>query len=247
MRTVLIPSLVAGLLLAAGSVGRADDVQAILDKAVKAHGGADKLAKHGAIQTKSKGTIDVAGGVSFTSESTVQPPGQLKEVVQAEVMGQTVTVTTVFDRDKGWIQAGTVNKDMDENLIKVMKETLYLTEMGQVVSLKDRKAELSLVGDDTVEGRAVVGIRVAPKDHKEVNLYFDKKTGLLAKLAWRPTDPMTGAEVGEERIIQEYQEVDGRQVAKKLLINRDGKKYLEAEVLEIKFLDKVDDSTFAKP
>jgi hypothetical protein len=60
-------------------------------------------------------------------------------------------------------------------------------------------------------------------------------------------DAMTGQEVTEERIIQEYQEIDGAKVAKKALVNRDGKKFVEAEVLEVKSLDKLDESEFAKP
>jgi hypothetical protein len=247
MRTVLIPSLVAGLLLAGGSFSRADDIQAILDKAIKAHGGAEKVAKPSTVQTKSKGTIEILGGIAFTEEATIQPPGQLKSVVQIEVMGQNVTVTTVFDRDKGWVQAGGKNMDMDEKLIAVMKDQLYMMSVAKLTALKDKKDDVSLIGDDKVDGRDVVGVRVAPKDHKEISLYFDKKTGLLAKLSWRTTDQMTGQEIGEERIIQEYQELDGLQVAKKVLINHDGKKFIEAEVLEVKLVDKVDDSTFAKP
>jgi hypothetical protein len=53
--------------------------------------------------------------------------------------------------------------------------------------------------------------------------------------------------VAEERIILEYQDVDGMKSAKKVLVNRDGKKFTEAEVLEVKFLDKVDDAEFTKP
>jgi hypothetical protein len=248
MRTVLIPSLVAGLLLAAGSAARADDVQSILDKAIKAHGGAEKIAKQGTIQTKSKGTVEVMGmSLPFTEESTVQQPNQLKSVVELEINGQKINITTVYNKDKGWVQAAGNTMDLPENALTAVKEQLVMMRTARLTELKDKKDELSLIGDDKVEGKDVVGIRVAPKGHKEISLYFDKKTGLLAKVAWRPTDAQTGQEVSEDRIIQDYQETDGAKVAKKVLVKRDGQKHLEAEVQEIKFLDKVDDSTFAKP
>jgi len=247
MRTVLIPSLVVAVLLAAHPAARADDVQAILDRAVKAHGGADKLGKEHTIQTKSKGTIELAGGISFTDESILQPPGQIKTNTQLEVNGQTVTVNVVFDKDKGWVKAGDKTMDMDEKLLAEMKEVVHMTELGRVFRLKDKNADVSLVGDDTVEGRDVVGIRVASKGYKDVNLYFDKKTGLLAKVARQALDAQTGQEVSEERIVQEYQDVNGMKTAKKVLVNRDGKKFMEIEVTEVQFLDKLDDSTFAKP
>ena len=97
------------------------------------------------------------------------------------------------------------------------------------------------------EPRPAVGIRVAAPGHKDVSLYFDKQTGLLVKITRQALDAQTGQEVSEERIIQEYQDVNGLKTAKKVLINRDGKKFLEAEVTDVQFLEKVDDSTFAKP
>jgi hypothetical protein len=248
MRSVLIPSFLGGLLLAAGSAARADEIQDIINRAIKAHGGAYKLAKQSTLQTKSKGTIEIMGqSLPFHEESTIQQPGQLKSEVRLEVNGQNITITTVFNKDKGWVQVAGQTRDLDENTVTALKNQLDMMNLARLTALKDKKDALSLVGDDKVDGRDVVGIRVAPKGKKEINLYFDKKTGLLAKLAWRTVDAMTGQEIGEERIIQEYQDMDGAKVAKKLLVNHDGKKHLEAEVEEIKFLDKVDDSTFAKP
>jgi negative regulator of sigma E activity len=243
--------LVVCSLLAAGATARAEDtVPAVLDKAIKAHGGAEKLAFKGALHTKSKGTIELAGGLPYTEDVTIQGQDQLKSIVTVEVMGQSVVVTTVFNRDKGWINAQGQTKDMDEKLMGEMKEALYSMRLARFTALKDNKEkqyDVSLVGDDKVEGRDVVGIRVASKRHKDVNLYFDKKTGLLAKITRMALDPMTGQEVSEDRIILEYQEIDGAKVAKKAVVNRDGKKFVEAEVQEVKSLDKVDDSEFAKP
>ena len=58
---------------------------------------------------------------------------------------------------------------------------------------------------------------------------------------------MTGNEMTEERIVQEYQKSpEGLPAPKKLVVKRDGKDYLTAEVLEFKFLEKLDDSEFTK-
>ena len=70
--------------------------------------------------------------------------------------------------------------------------------------------------------------------------------------SWRSSNTarrtrQSGEDVAEERIILEYQDVNGLKSAKKVLINRDGKKFTEAEVLDVKFLDKLDDAEFVKP
>jgi hypothetical protein len=238
-------------LLAVSGAARADDtVTAVLDKAIKAHGGADKLTPKAALRTKSKGTIELGGGLPYTEEVTIQNPDQLKSVVTVEVMGQSVPITTILNRDKGWINAQGQTKDMDEKLLGEMKESLYGMQVARFTALKenkDKKFDVSLVGDDKVDGHDAVGIRVASKGHKDINLYFDKKTGLLTKMTRMALDPMTGQDVAEERIIQEYQDIDGLKVAKKAVVNRDGKKFVEAEILEVKSLEKLDDSEFAKP
>jgi hypothetical protein len=248
MRTSVMASLlVGGLLLAASSARAGDDAFAVLEKAIKAHGGAANLDKQHALRTKSKGTLEGLGGLAFTEEATIQQPDQLKSVVKIEVNGMNIDINTVFNKDKGWIKVKDQLMDMDEKLVNEMKETLFSMSMGRLTNLKDKKYEVSLVGDDKVEGKEVTCILVASKGHRDIRLFFDKKTGLLAKMAHQALDAQSGQEVSEERIIHEYMEIDGKQVPKKVTVNRDGKKFVEAEVLEVTSVDKVDDSEFAKP
>lgn len=247
MRTLLIPALAAGLFLTSGTTRANDDVKAILEKALKAHGGKDKLAKEYAVRTKSKGTLELMGGIAFTSESAVQPPDKFKEVAQLEVMGQKVDVTVVFDGKKAWVSAAGMTMELDDKYVEEMKQGLHVMRLMRLVFINDKSIEVAGLGEGKVEGRAAVGVKVSAKGYRDVNLYFDKETGLLTKIEGRGLDETSGQEVAEERIIQEYQEIDGLKVAKKVLINRDGKKYLEAEVLEVKATDKIDDNEFAKP
>ena len=80
-----------------------------------------------------------------------------------------------------------------------------------------------------------------------MSLFFDKKTHLLAKVESRGADPVTGNEVNEERIIAEYTKTkDGVPIPKKVIVKHDGKQFIEAEVLEVNFLEKLDDSEFKK-
>ena len=118
---------------------------------------------------------------------------------------------------------------------------------GPPQPLKEKGYELSLIGEDKVGEKKVVGVRVAKKGQKDVSLYFDKETWLLAKMEYRGAVMGTENEVNQERIIKEYEKnKDGIPVAKKILIKYDGKQFLEAEVTEIKYFEKLDDSEFKK-
>jgi hypothetical protein len=56
-----------------------------------------------------------------------------------------------------------------------------------------------------------------------------------------------GKEVAEEVLYDDYKEKDGVKYPGKVLVNRDGKKYVESETTEYKPAEKIDDKTFEKP
>lgn len=238
------------ILLAAVAPARADEdakLREIVAKAIKAHGGADKLAKFNAMQTKAEGKLEILSGIPFTSESTVQYPDKFKEVAQMEIMGQQVKVITVYDGKKASITANGKAVPVTDKIQNEIKEAMEMAGVMRMVLLTNKGYELSSLGEIQVNGRPAVGVRVSHKGSRDLNLYFDKKTGLVAKAERRGVDPMSGQEFTEERIVKEYQDKDGVKVAKKVLVNRDGKKYMEVEVSDVKFLDKVDPSEFKEP
>jgi hypothetical protein len=248
MRHLLQLSLALGVVLAVSFPALAqNEVQAILEKAEKAHGGREKLDKIKALQSKAKGNLEILGGLSFTEETSVQFPDKFKEVIHLEIMGQKITQTVGFDGSKGWISHNGMNIDVEEKILEELKEAAYALQLGRLTGLKDKGFELSLVGETKVNNRPAVGVKVASKGHRDINIYFDKETGLTAKTERRAFDAMSMQEVAEEKIILEYQDVEGQKTAKNVLINRDGKKFMEMEVTEVKFLDKIADSEFAKP
>jgi hypothetical protein len=225
-----------------------DDLKGVVAKALKAHGGAEKLSKVQAVRTKTKGTVEVMGTSNFSQESAVQYPNKIKDDMKLALMGNEIRILTIYDGKQGWFKVNDMEAmPMNDQLLDLMKETTYMMDVIRMAMLQDKKAELSALGEANVNGKPAVGVKVSTKGHKDINLYFNKETGLLAKLEHRTTDMQTQQEVGEERIMLEYQDVDGMKVAKKVLINRDGKKYVEAEVMDVKYADKIDDSEFSKP
>jgi len=232
----------------ASTVQAQEEVKAIIEKAIKAHGGAEKLDKLKMVQTKAKGTIEIGGGLSFSQESIINAAGKFKEVLNLEVMGQKIAITTVFNGEKGWLNANGTMKELQDKLLDEVKEAAYSIRVGRMTPLLTDKAyRLAPLGESKVNDHPAVGVKISSKGHRDISLYFDKETGLLAKSESRRLDGQTMQEVDEERIVIEYQDVDGQKTSKKVLVNRDGKKFMEAEVTEVKFLDKVDDSQFEKP
>lgn len=226
-----------------------DEARAVIEKAVKAHGvsGVD-VAK--GVHSKMKGTIELMGmTLPFTGDSLFNPPNQMKVTVQLEIMGQQINSIQVLNGDKAWASALGQTTELEGEPLKEMKEQAYGSEVGNLWPLlkKGNKFTLSPLGEVQVEGKPAVGVKVAAEGHRDIDLYFDKETSMLVKSDSRTLHPVTMQDVPAQSFYKEYKDVDGRKEPRKLVVNLDGQKYVEVEILETKLLDKVDENEFAKP
>jgi hypothetical protein len=249
MRTRIGVLLAAGLFLGlAGGTRAQEAVRAVIEKAVKAHGGEANLARLRAGHSKSKGTMDLEGSIPFTREAFYQLPDRMKEIQELEANGSKFTVVSVLNGDKARVDINGAPAPGEAKIAEELKEAMHLLRVTRLVGLLDGNAfVLSPAGEAKVEGRPTVGVKVAYKGYRDVYLYFDKDNGLLLKVGRRALDPRTMQEVAEERVFSGYQAVDGIQTPKKVTLYRDGKKFAEAEVTEVKFQEKLEDSVFAGP
>lgn len=245
----MLAALPALLLVAAPALRAADDdPKEIIARAIKAHGGEDVLVKMKAGQSTNKGKINIpgVGEVEFTQQVSYMMPDKFKDEMELTVMNQKVTILTLVVGDKVTIEANGQAVDGGDKVKEALKEAQYLMKVARFVPLlKDKGYELTSAGEAKVNDKPAHGVHVTSKGHKDVSLFFDKKTGLLVKLEFRGNDP-SGAEVNEERIILEYtKDKNGVPTPKKILVNHDGKKFLEAEV-DGSLLEKLDDGVFKK-
>jgi hypothetical protein len=237
------------LALAPAAARAADEPKDILAKAIKAHGGEEALTKYKAAQLKTKGKIDApgVGEIEFTQEMSYMIPDKFRDSMELKVAGQTISIFTLVNGDKTTLEVNGKAMELPDSAKDSLKDAGNLIQISRLVPLKDKPYELSIIGEDKVEGKKVVGIRVSAKDKKDVSVYFDKETGLIAKVEHRTAEPMTGKEITEERIITEYgKDKNGIATAKKIVVKHDGKQFLEAEILEVTLLEKLDDSEFKK-
>jgi negative regulator of sigma E activity len=236
------------LLALVSPVRAADDeakLRAVLDKAIKAHGGADNLKKFKAHVIKSKGTFYGMGeGIDYTEETSIQYPNQMRIDIEA----MNFKFTQVFDKDKGWRKINDNAEEMSKEEVAEAREQMYVATVVNLAVLQDKSYKLSPVGEAKVGDRAAVGVRVEHEGHRPVNLYFDKDNGLLLKTETTGKDTRNdNKEFTTEELLGDYKKAGELMVAHKLTIKRDGKKYVEAEVSEWKPSEKLDDKVFAKP
>jgi hypothetical protein len=228
---------------------RADDedakVRKVIAKAIKAHGGADKLKKFKASTSKAKGKFYGLGdALEYTEEMYIQLPDRTRIDIDAT----NFKFIQVFDRDKGWQKIGDNTMEMNKDQVAERKQEMRAAVITHLASLTDKAYDLSAIGDAKVGDRMAYGVRVAQTGQRDVNLFFDRQNGLLIKSETRGKDTMNeGKEFTSETFYSNYKAIDGVMVAHKIEIKRDGKQFVEAEMTEVKLSEKLDDSTFAKP
>jgi hypothetical protein len=149
--------------------------------------------------------------------------------------------TIVLDGDKGWVNGAEMNAEQ----LKEMRESNYAGWVSTLLPLKDKAFTLSSLAETTVGGKPAVGVKVSHQGHRDVKLYFDKESGLLAKVISRvKAEEMDGKEVDQETEQQQYKDFGGIKVPKRIVIRRDGKRFVEANIRDWKGAEKLDNSVF---
>jgi hypothetical protein len=100
-----------------------------------------------------------------------------------------------------------------------------------------------------VDGKPTAAVVVSSAEQKDITLYFDKATGLLAKVDRIAKDEFQNfKEVKEEIFFREYVDrKDGSKEYRKMKTIRDGKDLLDSEFSGLEYVEKFAAETFTKP
>jgi hypothetical protein len=226
----------------------AADARAIVDKGIKAQGGQEKLAKFNAHSIKFKGNFHGMGqAIPMTGEIITQGSDKVKLDAEIEAGGMKFRIVNVFNGDKGWNKVGDMLMELDKDQVAEAKSQAYSGWVSTLAPLVGKDFKLSTIGEMEVEKKPALGVKVKREGQRDIDLYFDKESGLLVKAEHRVKDEGSGQEVTEENFPIDYKDVEGTKQAMKFLVKRDGKLFIDGEVSEYQLLEKVEDSVFAKP
>ena len=231
------------------SIRAADtDANAVLDKAIKALGGQEKLGKVEAASWKYKGTITFNGNENmFNSQSTVQGLDHYRSEFEGEFNGNPVKGVVVVNGDKGWRKFNDESRELNEEALAREKRSAYLQIIATLlVPLKGKGFQIAPAESTKIDDKPAVGIKGTGPDGKDFTLYFDQESGLPVKLVARVTG-FQGEEFTQETTLANYKDFDGIKKATKIESKRDGERFLDQEITEFKVLDKVAPETFAEP
>ncbi len=241
MRTLVLTAV--AILTATTSTRAADEPKAIVEKAIKAHGGADKLNKLLGYKATIKGTVDAMGNAA---EMNVKLVGQHPDMAKVEgtisLGGQDIKLLQIVNGKKYNITINGMKIDLPEDAKDDVQFAVYTAGFMQITPLLKPEFTLTAAPDADVDGKPASGVVVSRKDTRDLTIYFDKKTGLMVRMAYKAkTDK---GEVNREETFSNYQDVKGLQTAHHSLRKDDGKTTQDLTISDYEVLEKVDAAEF---
>jgi hypothetical protein len=250
MKPILGVVLAIFLMSGLGSQSRAadPDPSTIIDKAIKALGGEEKLNKFATATWKVKGKLTFNDNESeFTGQGTAQGLDHYRSEFDSEFNGNPVHGVTVVNGDKGWRKFGDMVMEMDGDAVTNEKRSLYLQIVPTtLVPLKGKGFKIQSATEEKIGDKPAVSLKITGPDGKDFSLSFDNGSGLPVKLVARVLG-FDGSEFTQETTFSNYKDFDGIRRASKVESKRDGDRFVDVEITEYKKLDKVPADTFAEP
>jgi hypothetical protein len=245
MRSLALPFAVLLALLppTACRAGEREDALALIDQAVKAHGGADALARVRTSKHINTGKLFVTGGkdVPFRGEWTISLPERSHLDV---LVNERQKIVTVVNGENVWQVVGGQTVEPTKEVAAEIREEIYLLHLLTLLPLREAGYGLVPLGEVMVQDQPALTVRVSKQGHRDVILYFDRKSGLLVKAKRRAVE--VGLPVDKEYFFGDYKDFAGVKLPATYAEQVNGKRLVETSV-DWQFPPKIDDNLFNKP
>lgn len=252
MRGIRWGLLVAGLLLAGTIQAQdADYAKPILEKAIKAIGDEGKQTKMQGFTCQSKGTVKINENVNLELTGTwyFQDLDKARGDLSVQAGGQNQSGTLCVNGEKVWLlnnANGKVEKAPQE-VVPLLKGEFRALRLAQwPILLRTQLSKLAPLGELMINGKAAVGLKAKLEGMPEVEVYFDKSSGLPLKVSTRLQEP-GGNEVEHSFLFTDYQEFGGLKHCTHLVFTRDGQQFLDLQLSDVQFSERLNADQFKEP
>lgn len=223
------------------------DARAIVERAIVVHGGKEQLARSRSDWVKLRGNLLLGGKeIAFTGETWVQVPGQFKNVLELTTPRGSTRLVQLVNKDRVTITIDGRPHTTSPAALGEMRETLHMNNAIRLLPLitAPETYRLDYTGESTVQERVLLGIKVTTPGRRDLRLYFDKESGMLVRTE-QMLDDGNGKETRQETVYLDFRQLGGYKRPVRMAAYRDGKKVMEAELLEVKYFEKLADTIFA--
>jgi outer membrane lipoprotein-sorting protein len=245
----LLPFLSLSANAAPALDGGVSEAEAVLDRAIKACGGQETIAKLQVVVKATSTTILRDGVTSHSIDYQIswQRPDRVRLEYSPRAAAKTNYVR-VIDGDGGWLSLNGAVRELPKTPLSQYGPEWGVEFAAELLTFKGKAYKLTALGKVKIDNQTVVGVKVAREGVPDVTLYFDRDTNLLLKRVVTIPSPAAGGQDTQVEIeYADYKEAEKIKYASKVTIIRNGKNKTELNITEFKTVDKLEDSLFKKP
>lgn len=184
----------------------------VIDRALKAHGGAARIRTLKDVSTRARISITTPNGsVEGDLLTAIRMPD--KSRIEMSMLGQ--RGVQVLNGDKGWSTSGGKVQELNAEQAQAMRAGLKVQLLPLLSRLASGSATVGYAGTGMVGPDSVDVILVVDPDATS-NAAFSRKTGLLVRLEQEEPAMFGQGKVQMERLYTDYRTVDGWMVPFKI-------------------------------
>ena len=213
----------------------------LLDAAAQAAGGDALKSVSGLAMTESEQLLGGSAPMQRNVNWAVEYPNRCR----AEVQSNGMTIRQGSDGKSAWIEWQSQTHDATQMMGEFQRGiALFGGGWGLYQQALAGTIQAQAIGNEQIDGKNLPGV-VMQTAFGNIKLYFDPQTHLLAVARYQSATSK-GAVDSEQRW-SDYRMIDGRQFAFSTVVYRDGQKYMESTVKDLKLNPSLQDSLFAAP
>jgi len=217
-----------------------EKAKALLDRAIEAKGGLEKLRGIKTIVAKQTLTNPEAPGRSTVTLNYLQYPDRFRIETNA---GESAVITA-YDGTEAWMKDPRAVRAAPEQVAREARATLRRDSLALLLAAKDGKLTPRILPDvKDASGRVDHALEISGPDLNPIILYIDPATALIRKQVF--TADVPGRPIVEEQF-SDYRAVDGVQIPF-TASRKAGPLTLERKVTDIKFNTPIDPTLFKRP
>ena len=240
--------LLSALVLSVNTLfAQEDKAKAVIESAIKAHGGAKNLNKLKASEGDFDGTITIFDmPMKFSGSMVTEAPDKMALNISIDIGGANQNIKQIVNGETIIMLVGGEKQDVTDEMKKELKQGPLMAEATRLTPLLDgQRYTLKVEGEDDVDGKPATVLSVSSKELKEVKLYFDKTTNLLVKTKRDSLNPTSDEAVVETSMLSDYKMTDGIMTPMKTVVEHDGKDFMTMMMKTVKIMEKAPAASFA--